>query len=143
MVVHQAQDADGAGGDVQQLQHLLGRGKGQPGGADLLGEELGLEGLLAGHDQQVHLGLLAVGQQQVLADLAAQQALHFFTGFNGIGMVMIHPPVFETQGVQQVIAALLLGDARVGRAALVQGMVYLHILTSCWRAARCAAAPLF
>ena len=47
-VVHQPQNADGAGGDVQQPLHMLRAGKGKAGGADLLAQCAGLKLLITG-----------------------------------------------------------------------------------------------
>ena len=89
MVVHQAQHTDGAGGDVQVLLHILRRGEGQPGGADLLAEDAGLEYLAAGEHQQVEGGALAVAQEQVFADGGVQHLVDGGAGLHGHGGVVV------------------------------------------------------
>ena len=118
-VVHKAQDADRARGNVKIPLHMFRPRKAQPGRADLLGEELGLEGLLTRHDKQIETRLLPVGQKEILADLAAQQSLYQFAVRDGVGVLVIHPEVFHPQAVEEIVAARLLGDALPRRTAAI------------------------
>ena len=62
-VVHQAKNADGAGGDIQIVQHRIGIGKGETADANQLGEDLRLEGLIPGQQQKVKFRLLPVAEE--------------------------------------------------------------------------------
>ena len=110
VVVHQAKDAQTSGGDVQKLLHVAAVGKGQAAGADLLAEHAGLEGLVAGHQQNIKIRLLAVAEHQILAHGGTQHIVHGDTGFHGHGGLMVHPLVVDAQAVQQRIDPLLLGQ---------------------------------
>ena len=98
------------------------------GGSDLLGEVLGLEGFVGVHQEKVKVGLLAVAQDQILADLGTQILLHLFTGGNGVGSNVIHALVRNLKGIQQVIAGhFLLQTARgVRRATGIQSGINVH-----------------
>ena len=80
-------------------------------------KQLGLARLLFRHDQQIEIRLLPVGEEQILADLAAQQLLHQLTVRNGVGVLVVYAEIFDPQFVQQLIAALLLGYACIRRSA--------------------------
>ena len=62
-VIGQAQHAGRAGGAAEHGLHQLRRGEGEAGGAQLGAEDLGLEGLAAGHGQQVERRLLPVAEK--------------------------------------------------------------------------------
>jgi len=100
LVVHQAQNAQGAGSDVQKLLHIFRGRKGQPGGADLLGKILGLEGLVSGHQKQVERGALPVAEHQVLADGGLQCLIDSGAGLHGHGCLMVDALIGDSQSVQ-------------------------------------------
>ena len=89
-VVHEAHDADRARFDVEVLLHELGVREGQAGDAQLAGDLLRLELFVVLDHQQVELRLLAVAQEQVLADDCRRQELvDFRTDFHrrrGLGV---------------------------------------------------------
>ena len=109
MVVHQTHDTQGAGGDVQIFLHIAVVGKAQAGGADLLGQGAGLEDLVAGEHQQIEGGVLAVAQQQILADGGLQHFVDGGAGFHGHGGLVVDALVGDVQGVQQIIDPDFLG----------------------------------
>ena len=102
---------------VKITLHLLGTPEAQARGVDLFREQLGFEGLFPGHDQQVEICLLPVGQEEVFADLRPQQAFHQFTFLYGVCVLMVHPEIFDSETVQEIVAALLPGRARLLRPA--------------------------
>ncbi len=82
----------------------------------------GLEDLLAGGQQNVEHGALAVAEHQVLAHGGAQSLVDDLAGLHGHGGLVVHPAVFDAQGVQQVVAADLLGKpvCSIGRTSKFQ-----------------------
>ena len=66
-VVHKPQHADRTGSETQQGFHAVRISEAQAGRADLLGEDGGTEGLVPGHEQEIVLGLLTVGEKQIFA----------------------------------------------------------------------------
>ena len=140
-VVHQPQDADGAGGDVQKLLHILRRGKAQAGGADLLGENTGLKMFVPGEHQQIKVRTLPVAQQQILADHRVQHPVDLLAGLHGHSRLVIDAPIVDSQAVQQIVAAnfLLKPSGAVGGTSVYQFHSY-HPFLSCQKATALAAA---
>ena len=130
-VVHQLKGAGRPGGGPQQLHHMLRCGEGQPGAAQLGGDVLGFEGLVPRHHQQVEVGLLPVGEQQVLADGSAQHLFHRLAVLHGVGIFMVTPLVGDAQLIQKGVHRHLIGVALLrGRTAVYVGIHYhgLHLL---------------
>lgn len=125
-VKEQLQSGYRAGNGLQIVPHVAAVGKGQPGAAQLGGEKFGLEGLVAGHHQQVEIGLLPVAQKQVLADVSAQHLFHLMAELDGVGVVVVHPDIGDFQLLQPVVDGQLLGDAAVGGAGGVAGLIDVH-----------------
>ena len=140
-VVHQPQNADGAGGDVQKLLHILRRGKAQAGGTDLLGEDAGFEMLVPGQHQQIKLRTLPVAQQQIFADHRIQHPVDLLAGLHGHSRLVIDALVVDSQTVQQIVAAdfLLKPSGTVGGTSVYQFHSYRPFL-SCQKATALAAA---
>ncbi len=90
LVVHQAQHRGGAGSATEQLPKALLRREGQPGGADLMGQVLGVKGLIRPHEQQVKLGFLPVAEEEVLADGHAQDLADGGALLHGVGGLAGH-----------------------------------------------------
>ena len=63
LVIHETQNTERTGGDIQIFFHVLSVSKGKPGRADLGGEFFGFKGFITGHHQQVEAGTLPVAQQ--------------------------------------------------------------------------------
>ena len=103
-VVHQTQDTEAARGDVQKLLHEFRSGEGQPGGSNLLGQLAGFENLIAGDQQQVKVGTLAVAQQQIFAGVRAQGLVNIGAGLHGHGSFVIDPVVPDAQSIQKIVA---------------------------------------
>ena len=125
-VKQQLQGGDGAGSGLEIVPHVAAVREGQPGTAQLGGEELGLEGLVPRHHQQVEIGLLAVAQEQVLANFGAQHLLHLVAELNGVGAVVVHPDVGNRQLLQPVVYGDFLGNAVVGGTGGVSDGVDVH-----------------
>jgi len=109
MVVHQAQNADRAGGNVQKLFHIFRTGEGEAGASNLPGENCGFKFLPAWHHQQVEGGFLRIAEKKILADVNIQQEVHLMAGFDGGKGVMVYPLIGNVEGVQQVIDPDFLG----------------------------------
>ena len=122
-IVHEAKNADGAGGDVQIFFHILRTCEAKAGGADLLAEDAGFENLVPGDHQQIKSGGLAVAQQQIFADGGIEGFVNGGAGFHGIGGFVIDALVGNLEGIQQVIAADFLGESvrTVGGTAVEKG----------------------
>ena len=121
-VVHEAQDGGGAGGAAQQLPELVLRGEGEPGRADLGGEVLRFKGLVPGHAEEVELCLLAVAEEEVLADGAAKDLFHRPALLHVVSGVAADPVIGDVQGLQKVEGRLLLGEELpLRRAVMVEG----------------------
>ena len=120
-VVHQTQNAQRAGGDIQQGLHLFVGCEAQPRAAQSLGEILGLEDLVALHEQQIEVGLLAVGQQKILADRAAEGRFDLPAQLHRGGGGVVGAAVRNAQPVEQGVAFLFLGGAfgKVRRRAVL------------------------
>ena len=73
IVKQQGEDGGGTGLHMEQFLHRFRRGEAQTGGANLVGEVLGEERLVAGHGQKIKAGFLAVAQDEILADIRAQR----------------------------------------------------------------------
>lgn len=93
LVVHQTQDTDGAGGDIQVFFHELRFSEGQAGASDLLGKNGCLELFCAGEEQEIKGGFLGVPEKQVLTDVDAQPAVHILACFDGGHGIMIQATV--------------------------------------------------
>lgn len=117
-VIHQPKDADGAGCDIQKLLHIFGIGEGKAGAADLFGQYGGFEFFGAGHHEQVKIGFLGIAQEQILADLDAEQFIYVMAVLDGRRRVMVEPLIGDAKLIQQIIGADLLGQTAggVGRA---------------------------
>ena len=144
-VVHEAEDADGAGGDIEIFLHIRRVGEGQARHAELLRQVPGLEDLLPFQHEQVKLRLLPVAEEEVFADLLAEHLLDGLAGLDGVGVVMIDAEIGDAEAAQQVIAALLLRQARsaVGRAAGIAGGIDVHGKNQPLRMNRSAASTPF
>ena len=59
-VVHQSQDTDGTGGDIQKPFHILFFSKGKAGTADLFGKLRRMKLFLPRHQQKVEGGFLGI-----------------------------------------------------------------------------------
>ena len=92
-VIHQPQKGQGAGGDVQEGFHGLTGGKGQPGGANLLGQLGGFEGLVPGNQEKIKFRLLPVAKEQILAQGRTEGLVHLPAGLHGHGLDMVSPEV--------------------------------------------------
>ena len=114
-VVHETQYAGGTGGAADESFHILRRGKGQSGGADLMAQILGDKGLVLGHGQQIKGGLLTIAQHKIFADADAQYIGDDGAVFHGVGNVMRHTGIGDVQLLQQGEGCLLLSAAVVGR----------------------------
>ena len=114
-VIGQAQHAGRAGGAAEHGLHKLRRGEGEAGGAQLGAEDLGLEGLAAGHGQQVERRLLPVAEKQVLADGDAQHLADHIAVGDGVGGLVGHPSIGDVQPVQQGKGLQLHGGAALCR----------------------------
>ena len=128
-IEQQLQGGDGAGSGLEAVPHMVLAGEGQPGAAQLGGEEFGLEGLVPWRHQQVEVRLLLVAQEQVFTDLGAQHLLHLVADLNGVGVVVLHPDVGDIQLLQPVVDGQLLGDAAVCGTAGVSGLIDIHGIT--------------
>ena len=140
-VIHQPQNADGAGGDVQKFLHILRRGKAQAGGTDLLGEDAGFEMLVPRQHQQIKLRTLPVAQQQIFADHRVQHPVDLLAGFHGHSRLVVDAPEVDSQTVQQIVAAnfLLKPSGAVRGTSVYQFHSHFSFL-SCQKATALAAA---
>ena len=99
LVVHKAENADRAWGDIQKFFHKFRSGKGQTGRLDLFGEQRGAEFLRAGHHQKIEFRLLRVAEKEIFADLNPQDAVHVLTGLNGVDRSVVYAAVRDLQTV--------------------------------------------
>ena len=83
-IVHQPQNTDGTGGDVEKLFHKFSRCKGQSGAAHLFGENGCFELFFTRRQQKVKICLLGIAQEQVFTDTDLQQSLDFMADLDGI-----------------------------------------------------------
>ena len=90
-------------------------------------------------------GKLAVAEEEVFADLLAEHLLDGLAGLDGVGVVMVDAEIGDAEAVKQVIAALLLRQARsaVGRAAGIAGGIDVHGKNQPLRMNRSAASTPF
>ena len=129
-VEQQPHHRGGAGVRVEQLLHFLRRSEGQAGRADLRGEILCVERLVAGHGEQIKRRLLAVAEKEVLADPRTQHLLHGGAGLDRVGSIVIDAIIAQPQTVEQVVAAqLLVEPVRVLGPAVIYGLVNKHGVT--------------
>ncbi len=127
-VVHQAQHADAARVQVEELFHKSLPRKAETGHAQLGGEVLGLERLVPGHHQQIELGLLPVAEEQVFADEHLQHPVDVLADLHGGGGGVVGAQVLDPQPVQQIVGAHL---ARLAAAAIRRPPVKnLHMIAS-------------
>ena len=98
-IVHQPQNTDGTGGDVEKLFHKFSRCKGQSGAAHLFGENGCFELFFTGRQQKVKVCLLGIAQEQVFTDTDLQQSLDFMADLDGICGIVIHPLVGNAEAV--------------------------------------------
>ena len=144
-IVHQPQHADRAGRDVEIALHICRIRERQPRHAKLLGKVFRLEDLLPFQHEQVELRLLPVAEEEVFADLLAEHLLDGLAGLDGVGVVMVDAEIGDAEAVKQVIAALLLRQARsaVGRATGIAGGIDVHGKNQPLRMNRSAACTPF
>ena len=83
-------------------------------GAELVGATEELEAFVHTDGAFFQEGLLPVAQKQVLADLGAKHPLHLVADLNGVGVVVVHPDVWDGQLLQPAVDGQLLGDAAGG-----------------------------
>ena len=120
-VVHEAQHRGRAGGAVQQLPQLLLRGEGEPGGADLVAEVLGVKGLVGTHSQKIELGFLPVAEEEILADGHTQNLADGGALFHVVGGLAGDPVVVDAKALQSVEGGGLLGQQLpLGPGVMVQ-----------------------
>ena len=86
---------------VEQLLHFLRRSEGQAGRADLRGEILCVERLVAGHGEQIKRRLLAVAEKEVLADGAVERFADGGAVLHRGGGVVLKADVGDTEGVER------------------------------------------
>lgn len=124
-IIHQPQDADRTGSNIQEPLHILRPSKRQPGTADLLRQYRCAEFFLAGNQQQVKPGFLAVGKKEIFADGDSQKNVYIPAVADGLGGRVIHPLIGDAQLIEKIIGAdLLFQTAGAGgsiRAAKCQG----------------------
>lgn len=108
-VVHQAQHGHAARMEVQELLHGRLVGEGQAAAADLGRELLRFEGLVAGHHQQVKLRPLPIAEEEVFADVDAQDRVHLRADLHRRGgtVRMVGAVIFDAQLVQKGIGSFL------------------------------------
>ena len=109
-VEEQGEDGGGAGVDVEEFLHGLRGGEAQPGTAQLVAQVLGVEGLVAGHGQEVKLGFLTVAEHQIFAHVHAQHGADGLAVLHGVGPVVLHPlkgDVQLRQGVKDDLLGLI------------------------------------
>ena len=95
---------------MQQLPQLFLRRKGQPGGADLGAEILGVEGLVRSHAEKIKLGLLPVAEEQIFADGHTKHGADGGAFFHGVSRLAGDPVIVDAQLLQQVECGGLLGE---------------------------------
>ena len=104
-VIHQTEDAYRARGDVQVFFHISLISKGKSGYAKLGGNFLGLEFFVSGKKEKVEVGLLAIAEEQVLADDSVQDFVYIFAGFDGHESFVVDSLIRYIQGIQKIIYA--------------------------------------
>ena len=97
------------------------------------------------HQQEIEGSFLSVAEKQILADLLAEHLLDGLAGLDGVGVVMVDAEIGDAEAAQQVIAALLLRQARsaVGRAPGIAGGIDVHGMNQPLRMNRSAASTPF
>ena len=105
LVIHQTEDAYRARGDVQVFFHISLISKGKSGYAKLRGNFLGFEFFVSGKKEKVEVGLLAIAEEQVLADDSVQDFVYIFAGFDGHESFVVDSLIRYIQGIQKIIYA--------------------------------------
>ena len=85
-------------------------GKGKAGAHDLGRQFLGFEGLVPGHEKKIEGASVAVAQKQIFAHFCAEYGIDLGAGLHRKGRSVVDPIVGDTQGIEQGIARLLLGN---------------------------------
>ena len=125
-VIHQPENADAAGSNRKSLQHLLRCGETEACTVQLTGKKFRFEGFFARHQQQIKIRHLAVREEEILADPAAEHLFYGKAGFNSVGMLMIHPVKGNLQIFQQIITALLHRNALLFRTGGIDYGINRH-----------------
>ena len=100
LIVHQSQNTDRAGSNIEKLFHEFRTSKGKAGAAYLFGQPRCLEFFMTGHHEKVEICFLSIAQKQIFAYFDIQVLIDIMTGLDGSGSVMIQSAVGNLKLVQ-------------------------------------------